>query len=56
MKLAVMFFVPPVLLTKKLAGGELDKTGAYPCVGFITMEEYLGALKDMDIKWSVRTS
>ena len=45
--------VPAMLLARKLANGELLNTGAYPCVGFITMEEYLGELKGLDISWEV---
>lgn len=45
--------VPAILLARKLAKGELPNTGACPCVGFITMEEYLNELKDLDISWEV---
>lgn len=44
--------MPAILLAKKLAVGELNETGAYPCMGFITKDEYLGALADMDIEWT----
>ena len=43
--------MPAILLTKKLASGELVKAGAYPCVGFITRDDYLGALGEMNIGW-----
>lgn len=45
--------MPAILLAKKLANNELSTTGAYPCVGFINKDEYLGALVDMDISWEV---
>lgn len=45
--------MPAILMTKKLAGGELDECGAYPCVGFISRDEYLSALSELDITWGV---
>ena len=46
--------IPAVLLAKKLASTELTATGAHACMGFISLEEYLGALKPLDITWSVK--
>jgi len=43
--------MPAILMAKKLTGGEIKDTGAYPCVGFITLDEYLGALSEFDISW-----
>jgi len=43
--------MPAILLAKKLAGGEITATGATPCIGIITRDEYLGALRDLDITW-----
>ncbi|MBX2834587.1 MAG: saccharopine dehydrogenase NADP-binding domain-containing protein [Micavibrio sp.] len=43
--------MPAILLAKKLAADDVSETGAYPCMGFITKDEYLGALSDMDIEW-----
>lgn len=43
--------IPSILLTKKIATGQMTKTGAMACMGLITLEEYLGALKDLDIQW-----
>ena len=48
--------MPAILLAKKLAAGELERAGAYPCIGFITKDEYLSALSDLDISWSERIS
>ncbi len=42
---------PAILLAKKLAEGTLTKTGAYPCIGFISKREYLQALSDLAISW-----
>ncbi|MCP4080969.1 MAG: potassium transporter, partial [Planctomycetaceae bacterium] len=44
--------MPAILMAKKLAADEVHEKGAYPCVGFITKDEYLGALSDMDINWT----
>jgi hypothetical protein len=43
--------MPAILLTKKLASAELRGAGAYPCVGFISKDEYLHALRDLHISW-----
>lgn len=45
--------MPAILMAKKLARHEITVTGAYPCMGFITLDEYLGALKDLDIGWKI---
>jgi hypothetical protein len=44
--------MPAILMTKKLIAGEIDQFGAYPCIGFITRDEYLNALSGMDITWA----
>ncbi|MBI2234463.1 MAG: saccharopine dehydrogenase NADP-binding domain-containing protein [Micavibrio aeruginosavorus] len=44
--------MPAVLMAKKLAGGQTTTTGAQPCVGLITLDEYLGALSGLDISWT----
>ncbi|ODS22960.1 hypothetical protein AB835_11440 [Candidatus Endobugula sertula] len=41
------------LLAKKLASEQIAEQGAYPCVGFISYDEYLNALKTLDITWQV---
>ncbi len=43
--------MPAILMAKKLVNGEMNKYGAYPCVGFITCDEYLNALSELDITW-----
>lgn len=45
--------MPSILLAKKLAGGELDKTGAFPCTDLITLDNYLAALSGLNITWQV---
>ena len=42
---------PAILLTRKLVSGDLSKSGAFPCIGFISKDEYLGALSDLNISW-----
>ena len=44
--------MPAILLAKKLVNKEIKDTGAYPCIGFITRDEYLGALSEMDVTWN----
>ncbi len=43
--------MPAILLAKKLANNQINDTGAYPCMGFITRNEYLNALSHLDITW-----
>ena len=37
--------VPAVVLAAKLINGQLQKTGAYPCVGIISLDEYMNGLQ-----------
>lgn len=46
--------MPAILMTKKLVEGEIKQCGAYPCIGFITRDEYLTALSELDITWQER--
>ena len=46
--------VPAILMTKKLARGEISEIGARPCMGFIGLDEYLNALSEFDIEWRLR--
>jgi len=43
--------MPAILITKKLVSGEIGAHGAYPCIGFISRNEYLNALSKLDIAW-----
>ena len=42
--------VPAIILGEKLARGEVLATGAYPCTGLISLEEYMAELKGLDIR------
>ncbi len=44
--------MPSIIMAKKLVNDEINDMGAYPCIGFITRDEYLDALGNMDISWS----
>ncbi len=44
--------MPAIIMAKKIARGEIKEIGAYPCMGFITLEEYLQGLSEFDIRWS----
>lgn len=43
--------MPASLMAQKLASSETSEIGAHPCMGFITLDEYLGALSTLDITW-----
>jgi len=42
--------IPSIILAKKLAHNDTNKTGAFPCVAMITIEEYLNELNILSIK------
>lgn len=42
--------VPAVVLARKIWNGTFRKVGAYPCVGLVSLEEYLDELKPWNIK------
>lgn len=42
--------IPAIVLAKKLINQETMLSGALPCIGLITLEEYLQELQDYDIK------
>lgn len=42
--------VPSILLAKKLARDELTQRGAYPCMGFFTLKEFMNELSGLDIR------
>jgi len=42
--------IPAILLTKMLARGNLRQRGAAPCVGMLSLEQYLEGLSGLDIK------
>lgn len=44
--------MPAILLAKKLSNGDISEAGAFPCMGFINKDEYLGALSGLDISWT----
>ncbi len=41
---------PAILCAQRLARGELQFTGAMPCIGLITLQDYLHALDEFDIR------
>lgn len=45
--------IPSILLALKLARGQIRATGAQPCMGLITLDEYLAALGEFAIQWRV---
>ncbi len=45
--------IPSILLAKWLARGQVTQRGAAPCMGLITLGDYLEALKNLEIKVSI---
>jgi saccharopine dehydrogenase-like NADP-dependent oxidoreductase len=43
--------VPAIIMARKIADGNVNKTGATPCLDLITMNEYLDVLSAFDIEW-----
>ncbi len=46
--------MPAILITKKLASGEIKDAGASACIGIISKQDYLEALESLDISWTER--
>ena len=50
-------YIPTIaaaLLVKKLKSGTLSATGAGPCLGFITLPEFLAEIEDLDVSVEVK--
>lgn len=45
--------IPAIVLSKKMIRGSLNTRGAMPCVGLLTLEEYMQELEGFDIKQHV---
>ena len=43
--------VPSILMALKLARGQITATGAQPCMGFISLEDYLELLGEFAVEW-----
>jgi hypothetical protein len=41
--------IPAIVLAEKLVRGDLDVRGALPCVGMVSLEEYLGRLREYNV-------
>lgn len=41
--------IPAIILAKKLYRGELKDSGAKPCVGMVTVDEYINELAEFDV-------
>jgi hypothetical protein len=46
--------IPAILLAQRLAKEEPLHTGAFPCVDFVTLNDYLAALQGLDITYQTR--
>lgn len=47
--------IPSILLAEKLINQTLNLTGAMPCIGLLTLEDYLNALNHLDIQTFSKT-
>lgn len=45
--------IPSIILAKKLISGELTKTGAEPCVGLVTLDDYIDELKEFSVQYFI---
>jgi len=43
--------VPSILMAMKLAREEISNTGTMPCMGLITLDEYLRILEEFSVEW-----
>ena len=48
-----VLLVVKIVLAAQLVTGALKLRGAYPCVGLVTLDDYLGALARLDVATSV---
>lgn len=46
--------IPAIVLVQRLARENPPRTGAFPCVDFVTLDDYLAALRGLDITWHAR--
>ncbi len=46
--------MPAILLTERLVAGEHVPAGAMPCVGLVSLKDYLAALEPFDIRWQTQ--
>lgn len=44
---------PAIICTKMLARGQYKQRGAFPCVGIVSLADYLESLRDLDIQVNV---
>lgn len=43
--------IPAIVVALKLARGQITTTGAHPCLGFVSLDEYLEQLNPLHIEW-----
>lgn len=44
---------PAIILARKLAGDELDETGAMPCLKLFSLEDFDKEVRELDISWDL---
>lgn len=45
--------LPAVILTRKLLHGELQQSGVVPCVGLVSLKEYIDECANLEISWKL---
>jgi hypothetical protein len=45
--------MPAILLAKKLATNQLAQRGAQPCIGLISLDDYMDSLQNLNIRWQI---
>jgi len=48
--------VAAIVLSRKLASGQIATRGAQPCMGLMTLEDFSQAVADREIRWEERTT
>lgn len=48
--------IPAIVVALKLCRNEISTTGAHPCIGLVSLEEYLERLQPLNIQWHTLSS
>lgn len=48
--------IPAIVVALKLCRDSLDTRGAHPCIGLVTLDEYLERLQPLNIEWQTLSS
>jgi hypothetical protein len=45
---------PAIALARKLLNGQIQQTGAMPCMGLLTVDEILTAIPNLNLRWNLQ--